>query len=810
MADFNTLYEQLKASAESAAKSANTLVLMMTADENTDVGIDGFGLKPSFSKQLKTWTQPLIDQMSAFLDQSDATFDQFLATSDATFDQFLVTSDATFDQFLVTSDARVTQFLQNSGYQVIGDYTDGPYTLGNYNSVVKYDGSLYKLKSDTDVPFTTTGATASSWVNDSSHFYAIGGDMLSQQLASDLPGNGSSLIGDEVDGTVKDALVRSRLNTREIWRRSLAESGLTLVDGSFEEGASVQNDKQAVWHIAGGQCYVWGGVFPKTVPDNSTPLTSGGIADGAWVSVGDVSLRQELSSPGGAGLVGGMAKPVTSEAFSGGADPSGVDVSTPAFMSMFSAGGSHYIPDGDYNFGGVEFNPDYAPTVMVAGPNVRFPNGRINLGGAGKLMPNENQPIWSQHLIRRKYTSEDGWLGYGNIYQLASVAESNIPTSKNGKGGSQVVAVYGRGFANAVDSAAFGANFAAYANHATAYPVGVEINVGNYVAGGTGVGCQVISNGLSPMRAAHYVGSTVASSRYLSGIELSVGDNDGFVNQAILIGNQTTSNYYQTPCGIRARHTSFTDSELDLPSLYVGQTRYDVAVGGNKVEIRGAAQGGSARVLAVGSDANINLTLHGKGTGNVMVASSFRPETANTFSCGTSTAPWAGGFTQAAFTVTSDERSKTAPEEITDAMLDAAAEVDWCMFQYLDRVEEKGVDGARWHFGAIAQRYVEAFERHGLDAHRFAFICYDEWDDQYIQVQTNEGEVVVKTRTDGEHEEEYTEPAAPEYENVLTVPAGSRYGIRYEEMLVLEAALQRRNYERLAARIEALEGASHV
>ncbi|MBW9468692.1 head-binding protein, partial [Enterobacter roggenkampii] len=57
-----------------------------------------------------------------------------------------------------------------------------------------------------------------------------------------------------------------------------------------------------------------------------------------------------------------------------------------------------------------------------------------------------------------------------------------------------------------------------------------------------------------------------------------------------------------------------------------------------------------------------------------------------------------------------------------------------------------------------------------------------------------------------EHEEEYTEPAAPEYENVLTVPAGSRYGIRYEEMLVLEAALQRRKHDRLLQRIEALEG----
>ncbi|MNH30183.1 hypothetical protein D3C79_904640 [compost metagenome] len=64
--------------------------------------------------------------------------------------------------------------------------------------------------------------------------------------------------------------------------------------------------------------------------------------------------------------------------------------------------------------------------------------------------------------------------------------------------------------------------------------------------------------------------------------------------------------------------------------------------------------------------------------------------------------------------------------------------------------------------------------------------------------------------------EEYTEPAEPEYTDVLDIVAGSRYGIRYEEALSLEAALQRRNYarlltqhEKLTARIEALEGVSH-
>ena len=237
------------------------------------------------------------------------------------------------------------------------------------------------------------------------------------------------------------------------------------------------------------------------------------------------------------------------------------------------------------------------------------------------------------------------------------------------------------------------------------------------------------------------------------------------------------------------------------------------------------------------------------------------PSSPNAYSCGTASLPWSGIFTQTAPTITSDENYKTKPLAITDAMLDAASEVDWVQYQYLDRVEAKGPDGARWHFGAIAQRFIEAFNRHGLDAHDYGFLCYDEWDDQWGKVITNEGATITKTRTvqcpvvetvireipvyteqedgsvvvtmtsrealvpklekaflynedgtprmndDGNHayelfevmvdvEEEYTEPAEPEYEDVLEIPAGSRYGIRYEEALALEAALQRRERKR--------------
>lgn len=85
-------------------------------------------------------------------------------------------------------------------------------------------------------------------------------------------------------------------NDREQWRRSLAEAGLTLVDGSFEEGATTNSTTDVVWHIAGGQCYSWGGTFPKAVSSGSTPASTGGVGLGAWVSSGDAHLRNDLIS----------------------------------------------------------------------------------------------------------------------------------------------------------------------------------------------------------------------------------------------------------------------------------------------------------------------------------------------------------------------------------------------------------------------------------------------------------------------------------------------------------------------------------
>lgn len=103
----------------------------------------------------------------------------------------------------------------------------------------------------------------------------------------------------------------SKENDREQWRRSLAEAGLTLVDGSFEEGATVSSETDVVWYIAGGQCYMWEGALPKVIHERSTPASTGGVADGAWGPVGDIALRSELASPSGIDILGGMSSTAT-------------------------------------------------------------------------------------------------------------------------------------------------------------------------------------------------------------------------------------------------------------------------------------------------------------------------------------------------------------------------------------------------------------------------------------------------------------------------------------------------------------------
>lgn len=75
---------------------------------------------------------------------------------------------------------------------------------------------------------------------------------------------------------------------------------------SFQEGGKLLNANDQILDkdVDPNQAYRWDGVLPKTVSAGSTPDNSGGVGDGAWVKVGDASLRADLLNGDMTNLIG--------------------------------------------------------------------------------------------------------------------------------------------------------------------------------------------------------------------------------------------------------------------------------------------------------------------------------------------------------------------------------------------------------------------------------------------------------------------------------------------------------------------------
>ncbi len=97
--------------------------------------------------------------------------------------------ERSFSIQLGSQQQRFDYFIQNSGYKFVGEYTDGPLTISDFNQLIRYQNELYKLTADTVLPFTTTGNDATSWIIDSAHLVSVGDAALRQELVS--PGGGN-------------------------------------------------------------------------------------------------------------------------------------------------------------------------------------------------------------------------------------------------------------------------------------------------------------------------------------------------------------------------------------------------------------------------------------------------------------------------------------------------------------------------------------------------------------------------------------------------------------------------------------------
>lgn len=163
--------------------------------------------------------------------------------------------------------------------------------------------------------------------------------------------------------------------------------------------------------------------------------------------------------------------------------------------------------------------------------------------------------------------------------------------------------------------------------------------------------------------------------------------------------------------------------------------------------------GGSALINA---DAAANLSLrNGTTTRLTMFGASgnFAAGADNTQTWGTSAGRWSTIYAGTGTINTSDGREKQQINTLSDAEKAVAIRLKGMIrsFKFNDAVSIKG-DSARIHVGVIVQDVKAAFEAEGLNPFAYALFCYDEWPDEFDD------------------------------DGTLTIAAGNRYGVRYEEL----------------------------
>ncbi len=127
---------------------------------------------------------------------------------------------------------------------------------------------------------------------------------------SDVPMNVSEGVGGEGGalnlqaGALGNRSEINKITSREALRRTYAEVGLNLVEGSFEASGQVKTTTEVLLQDSTGIAYAWEGVLPKLVNINSTPENSGGIGPGKWQPKASNLLIELLKKDDGASHVG--------------------------------------------------------------------------------------------------------------------------------------------------------------------------------------------------------------------------------------------------------------------------------------------------------------------------------------------------------------------------------------------------------------------------------------------------------------------------------------------------------------------------
>lgn len=242
---------------------------------------------------------------------------------------------------------------------------------------------------------------------------------------------------------------------------------------------------------------------------------------------------------------------------------------------------------------------------------------------------------------------------------------------------------------------------------------------------------------------------------------------------------------------------------VEAGSLTVASTpTYDFHSSGNSNDY-------DCRIIASGGSASTGTGLMSFSAGGFAFNNQIRPTSDGGSIVGTPTFRFQTYYGVDGAINTSDAREKTVPVALTAQELAAAKDLskEISTYKWLNRIEAKG-DDARLHIGMTVQRVIEIMTSHGLDPFEYGFVCYDKWEDEFLDHPAVYEKVPVYadakpyTRDgmpiyDEAGQQVFQPPEVKEYADgdlitqawtEHTVVAGDRFSMRYDELNLFIAA----------------------
>jgi hypothetical protein len=290
------------------------------------------------------------------------------------------------------------------------------------------------------------------------------------------------------------------------------------------------------------------------------------------------------------------------------------------------------------------------------------------------------------------------------------------------------------------------------------FAAGYSSIAGSYSGSGLGaiaLGSYASAYGEGSFAAGKFVQSTNGGYTIGSGINSGNKLNNTRANGIALGTNTVYAPFYVMPGG-----GTVSPGDAGYAEFFVSPVRFTELLGGTTLFTCAQARplitnSGGSGYGAIQFEATINgvMTSICRADSDSNVPS-FLPTADNSRNLGSGGLRWQTVYAGTGTINTSDANEKQQVRNLLAKEIEVAKKLKGLIraFKFNDAVEKKG-SKARIHFGVIAQDVKAAFESEGLVAEEYGMLCFDAWDDVY----DNNGE--------------------------LSRKAGSRYGVRYEELL---------------------------